>query len=152
MNMNFCSRSNLFASRGRSKACDYLKKETLAQVFSCEFWKVSKSNIFTENFRTTGSGVAASVYFNREAFLWVLKCKITTLQTMEGEYIFPVGSTYLTVKYLTVNNYTGLEIWNCESAKIGDKFVRKLILLRKSESSLEIHFQRRTFFEQMRIQ
>ena len=33
-----------------------LKKETLAQVFSCEFWEISKNTVSTENLQTTASG------------------------------------------------------------------------------------------------
>ena len=31
------------------------KKETLTQVFSCEFCEISKNNFFTEHLRTTAS-------------------------------------------------------------------------------------------------
>ena len=34
-----------------------IKKETLTQVFSCEFWKISKNIFFTEHLRSTASGV-----------------------------------------------------------------------------------------------
>ena len=40
-----------------SKGC---KKETLAQVFSCEFSKISKSTFFTEHLRTTASAFSFS--------------------------------------------------------------------------------------------
>ena len=30
-------------------ACHFIKKETLAQVFSCEFWEISKNIFFTEH-------------------------------------------------------------------------------------------------------
>ena len=33
------------------KACNFLKKETLTQVFSCEFCKISKNTLFIEHFR-----------------------------------------------------------------------------------------------------
>ena len=33
------------------EACNFIKKETLAQVFSCEFWKISKNTFFVEHFR-----------------------------------------------------------------------------------------------------
>ena len=36
---------------------DFIKKETLAQVFSCEFYEISKNNFSTEHLRTTASGV-----------------------------------------------------------------------------------------------
>ena len=32
-----------------------IKKETLAQVFSCEFCEILKNTYFTENLRTTAS-------------------------------------------------------------------------------------------------
>ena len=31
----------------KPQACDFIKKETLAQVFYCEFCKISKNNFFT---------------------------------------------------------------------------------------------------------
>ena len=37
------------------QACNFIKKETLAQVFSCEFYEISKSTIFTEHLQTTAS-------------------------------------------------------------------------------------------------
>ena len=36
-------------------ACNFIKKETLAQVFSCEYYEISKSTFFTEHRRTTAS-------------------------------------------------------------------------------------------------
>ena len=43
--------------------CNFIKKETLALVFSCEFCEISKNSFFTEHLRTT-----ASVFCD---FLWV---------------------------------------------------------------------------------
>ena len=37
------------------EACNFIKKETLAQVFSCEFCEISKSTFFTEHLCTTAS-------------------------------------------------------------------------------------------------
>ena len=39
-----CTLKRVFLSR--SEACIFIKKETLAQVFSCEFCKISKSTFF----------------------------------------------------------------------------------------------------------
>ena len=39
----------------RPEACNFIKKETLAKVFSCDFCKISKNTFFTECFRTTAS-------------------------------------------------------------------------------------------------
>ena len=40
----------------RSDACNLNKKETLAQVFSCEFTKFLRIPFFTEHLRATASG------------------------------------------------------------------------------------------------
>ena len=42
----------------RPQACNFIKKETLAQVFSSEFHEISKNTFFTEHLWTT-----ASVFF-----------------------------------------------------------------------------------------
>ena len=39
----------------RPEACNFIKKETLAQVFSCEFCEISKNTYSTEHLRTTAS-------------------------------------------------------------------------------------------------
>ena len=41
--------------RGHRSTCNFVKKETLAQVFSCEFCEISKNTFFTEYLRTTAS-------------------------------------------------------------------------------------------------
>ena len=35
--------------------CNFIKKETLTQVFSCEFCEISKSTFFTQHLRTIAS-------------------------------------------------------------------------------------------------
>ena len=37
------------------QACNFIKIVTLTQVFSCEFWKISKNNFCTEHLWTTAS-------------------------------------------------------------------------------------------------
>ena len=37
------------------EACNFIKKETLPQVFSCEFCKSSKNTFFTEHLWATAS-------------------------------------------------------------------------------------------------
>ena len=39
----------------RPQACNFIKKETVAQVFSCEFCEIFKNTFFTEHLRTTAS-------------------------------------------------------------------------------------------------
>ena len=50
-------------------SCNFIKKETLAQVISCEFCEISKSTFFTEQFWTTASGSL------KEARLLLLKIR-----------------------------------------------------------------------------
>ena len=38
------------------KACNFIKKRSLEQVFSCKFCEISKNTFFTEHLRTTASG------------------------------------------------------------------------------------------------
>ena len=48
----------LSLSRGQNllkKACNFIKKEALAQVLSCEFCGVSKNTFFTEHLLATAS-------------------------------------------------------------------------------------------------
>ena len=57
-----------------------LLKKTLAQVFSCEFYEISKNTVFTEHLQTTAS--VATVMkacnfvkrdFNTSVFLWIFQ-------------------------------------------------------------------------------
>ena len=38
----------LFINIIRNEACNFIKKETLAQVFFCDFYEISKNTFFTE--------------------------------------------------------------------------------------------------------
>ena len=50
---------SLFLKSCRSEACNFIKKETLAQVFSCEFYEISKNTYLHRTLL-----VAASTYRN----------------------------------------------------------------------------------------
>ena len=45
----------LFFNKVAGTACNFIKKETLAQKFSCEFWETSKNTFFIEHLWTTAS-------------------------------------------------------------------------------------------------
>ena len=45
----------LFLSKVAGQVCKFIKKETLAQVFSCEFCEIFKNTFFTEHVWTTAS-------------------------------------------------------------------------------------------------
>ena len=40
------------------EVCNFIKKETLAQVFACEFCEISKNTFFAEHLWTTASGIS----------------------------------------------------------------------------------------------
>ena len=46
------SQKSTFA-RDCPQVCNFIRKETLAQVFFCKFREISKNTFFTEYFRTT---------------------------------------------------------------------------------------------------
>ena len=49
----------LFFNKVEAEACNFIKKETLARVFSCEFCEISKDNLFTEHLWATASDNSA---------------------------------------------------------------------------------------------
>ena len=54
---NTCARVSIsikFQAWG-PEACKFINKEPLAQVFSCEFWEISKNTFFIEHLWTTAS-------------------------------------------------------------------------------------------------
>ena len=53
------------------KACNFIKKETLAHVFSCEFCEISKNPFFTEHLWT-----AASQDYKSQTPLHAFKAKV----------------------------------------------------------------------------
>ena len=46
---------SLFKIKLQASACNFIKKETLSQIFSCEFHEISKNIIFTEHLWATAS-------------------------------------------------------------------------------------------------
>ena len=46
---------SLFLNKVAGKACNFIKQETLAQVFSYEFCEISKNTFFIEHLWTTAS-------------------------------------------------------------------------------------------------
>ena len=44
-----------FLIKLHAEACNFVKRETLAQVFSCEFCEIFENTVFTEHLRETAS-------------------------------------------------------------------------------------------------
>ena len=49
-----------------TSACNFIKKETLAQVFYCEFCEISKNTFFTEHLQATASLLSNYTYIMRD--------------------------------------------------------------------------------------
>ena len=43
------------------EVCNFIKKETVAQVFSCEFCEIFKNTVFTKQFQVTDSDIRMQV-------------------------------------------------------------------------------------------
>ena len=59
---------SLFLIKLQAAGCNFIEKETLAQVFSCEFCEISKNTFFAEHFRATTAAMIQSVYVCNFAF------------------------------------------------------------------------------------
>ena len=53
---NTCARVSVLIKLRRAQTSNLIKKETLVQVISCEFSKISKNTFFAEHLWTTSSG------------------------------------------------------------------------------------------------
>ena len=53
---------SLFLLKLQAEACHFIKKETVAQMFSCEFCEIFKNTFFTEHLWTTLSRLEFSLY------------------------------------------------------------------------------------------
>ena len=61
---NTCARVS-FSKKLQAETCNFIKKETLAQVFSYEFYEISNNTFFTEHLQETASWQTVFV------FIWV---------------------------------------------------------------------------------
>ena len=61
---NTCARVSLFKQGSRLRPATLLKKETLAQVFSCEFREIFQNNLFTKPLRRLFLPFNTSIFSN----------------------------------------------------------------------------------------
>ena len=52
----FTGKHLLHSFQVSGQICNFIKKETLAKVFSCEFFEIFKNTFLTEQLRATASG------------------------------------------------------------------------------------------------
>ena len=75
---NTCARVP-FLIKLQAEVCNFIKKETLAQMFSCEICEISKNTFFIENLQVTASDFKNRFYTLFWCFccwLWTSKCRL----------------------------------------------------------------------------
>ena len=70
--------------KGISQNSIFLKKETLAQVFSCELCEICKNTFFTEHVRMTASTFGILISFFRPKSL--RKVNLTSIKPFSQQY------------------------------------------------------------------
>ena len=84
------------------KACNVIKKQTLVQVFSCEFCQISKNAFFTEHLWVTASEISVSFwldaihFFFSKTILLLNNGLVTTIQNT----LYINNKTPLSKKYI----------------------------------------------------
>ena len=82
----------------RSEACNFIKKETLARVLSCEFFENFRNTFFTEHFWA----IASCKFFSKEIVISYCR-EQTTGASVFFKYSKPLNSGHLRVlKYLSI--------------------------------------------------
>ena len=92
---NTCARI-YFLMKLQASACNFIKKETLAQVFSCDFCETSKNNFLTEHLQV----IASVTTVTRQALVFSSANLLTKIKSRASEAIVRSCS----VKEVFLNN------------------------------------------------
>ena len=63
------------------EACNFIEKETLTQVFSCHFGKISKNTFFIEHLRVTASAMCTGIRLSKQNFMTLWKKRFRMAST-----------------------------------------------------------------------
>ena len=69
-------------------ACNFIKKEALTQVFSCEFYEIFKNTFFTEHLRTIASGTENLSEVFQKTNCKSLTCNFTANDLKHVSFLF----------------------------------------------------------------
>ena len=86
--------------KGKHRPCNFIKKETLTQVFSCEFCEISKNTFFTEHLWTNASIISVT-QFSSVWTTFYLNLVNTTLLHLNIKQFFKIMQTY--VNYVIIS-------------------------------------------------
>ena len=87
-----------FQTMSKFQACNFIKKETLAQVLSCEICEISKSTIFTEHLQMTASTMN-SLYIPHD----LMRGKIGSYAYMQTRTVKKCPKKYIDIKQQNQN-------------------------------------------------
>ena len=76
-----------------SEACNFIKKETLAQVFSCEFCEISKNSFFHGRPLVAASIVVPNLYLSEKYEIVLEKCHIFYISVAPNINFYKVKSS-----------------------------------------------------------
>ena len=96
-----CSMKKLFlkiVSAPQAQACNFIKKETRTQVFSCELCEIFKNTFFKKHLLTTASGYSQNLQENMN----------------DGVHISKVESRYLEHSLSRTFRYLELFVWSLQ--------------------------------------
>ena len=95
---NFVKLTRKYLCQSRPQACNFIKKETVAQVFSYEFCEISKNTFFTEHLWATAStspkhlqAILTLNWYNTET--WALnEIKLSLLGKIKKSLLQPLST------------------------------------------------------------
>ena len=87
----------------RLQACNFIKKETLPQAFSCEFYEISKSTFFTEHLQTAAS-YSRNASTSISQFQTMIQRKLFALQNLGAFTGLPNVARAVAVKVRALKN------------------------------------------------
>ena len=93
-----CSIKKVFLEILQNSQENFIKKESLAQVFSCEFWEISKNNFFTEQLRRLLLQVN-----EKNSFSHTPSCILPSFSQNTSRYFFQRGFESVQAKFLSGN-------------------------------------------------
>ena len=130
-----CTRVS-FLINCRPEASNFIKKETLAQVFSCELYEISKNTFFTEHLRVTTS--LAYQFVESSYYMW---CPFRLdLQIMYFSLFSRAINTFLCLVLRRL--FSSIQI----SKELFLKRVRCIIVFEKTSIKDVLSFPRMIFF------
>ena len=97
---------DLFLNKVTGLSCNFIKKETLTQTFSCGFCEIFESTFFTEPLCATVSVNSLQLYWNELLNTYLsklLKLTVSSKIVMDG-YFYRDGQVYVHCRYFVSQN------------------------------------------------